>query len=269
MNGITAPKVEYKVSCHMSGIPESVRVKIERANQHIADLDAAIARFWENRPYRVVGFVDSQGRPTYQIAHIQPIDPRISAIAGDAVQNLRTALDFMACALWRRANVGDCKIYFPIAGDIAKYQSEALKKAKGIGQDAIQAISAVEPYQGGKGDTLWRLHCLSVIDKHRLPLTVAGANLGIHLPSIYPEMFPDSAKSNPWILSVGEMRCPLKDNDILFRDDPGREVKKDLQLPFFVALDEPSIFHCQPLLPTLKTFAGSVRDVVTSLALLL
>lgn len=140
---------------------------------------------------------------------------------------------------------------------------------RGMGQDAVDAISAVEPYRGGKGEMLWRLHSLSVIDKHRLPITVAGANLGIHLPSFYPELFTESAKSNPWILGVSDFRCPLKDNDILFRDDPGREIKTNLQLPFFVALNQVGVFDCQPLIPALKNIAEVVNQAVNCLAPLL
>ena len=75
-----------------------------------------------------------------------------------------------------------------------------------MGQDAEDAISAVEPYEGGKGDLLWRLHRLSIVDKHRLPLAIVGGNLGINFQEFYPEMFPEGAPINPWNLFVGNMR---------------------------------------------------------------
>lgn len=252
----------------MPSIPESVRVKLERANKHIVDLDAAIAKFFERRPYSVVAYIDAERRATYCLKHIEPIDLSIPAIAGDAIQNLRTALDYLAGALWRRTNSGEWRGYFPITESAAKYKTEGMGRIKGMGRDAIDAIDGVEPYQGGKGDTLWRLHSLSIIDKHRLPLTVAGANLGIHLPSFYPELFSESAKSNPWILGVADFRCPLQDNDILFRDDPGREIKQNLQLPFFVALNEVGVFNCQPLIPALKNMVGVADHVINSFAAL-
>jgi hypothetical protein len=252
--------------CLLPSILESARVKIERASKHIVDLEAAIAKFFERRPYSVVAYIDADRRATYCLKHIEPIDLCIPAIAGDAIQNLRTALDYLAGALWRRTNSGEWKGYFPISDSAAKYKAEGLGKMKGMGQDAIDAIDAVEPYGGGKGDMLWRLHSLSIIDKHRLPLTVAGANLGIHLPSLYPELFPKSAKSNQWILGVADFRCPLKDDDILFRDDPGREIKQNLQLPFFVALNEVGVFNCQPLIPALKNMVEVADHVINGFA---
>jgi hypothetical protein len=251
----------------MPHVPNSVLVKVERANHHIADLNTAIDVFLKSGPYKTTGEIDHQGRPTYRVSNVQPVDPMIPAIAGDAIQNLRTSLDYLACALWLRTNAGStCKVYFPITETAARYRSEGLGKIKGMGKDAIDAISAIEPYGGGKGDALWRLHCLSIIDKHRLPITIAGANMGIHLPSLYPELFPADAKANPWILCVTDMRFSLKDNDILFRDDPGRELKQDLHFPFFVALDEFGVFERQPLIPTLQNLRDCVNGVVSGCA---
>lgn len=253
----------------MAPIPDSVRVKIERANKHIADLEPAIARFWQTNPYKVMGYIDPQTRPTYQVTDTQPIDPAIAAIAGDVIQNLRTSLDYMACALWRRTNTGDCKIYFPIAEDAAKYVAEALRKIKGMGQDAVDAISGIEPYGGGKGEALWSLHSLSIIDKHRLPLTVAGGNLGVHMESLYADHFPELAKSGAWIINVAHYRAPLEKGDIVFIDDPGRELQNDLKLPLFILFNEPGVFERKPIIPSLLALANYVKDVVENLALLL
>ena len=41
-------------------------------------------------------------------------------------------------------------------------------------KDAVDAIDAIKPYKGGN-DTLWRLHGLNNIDKHRLLITVGLA----------------------------------------------------------------------------------------------
>ena len=212
-----------------------------------------------------MGGMDSERRATYYVSSVQPITPAILAIAGDAIQNTRSTLDYLACALWSRTNTGECKIYFPITDSAAKYETESLGKVKGLRQDAVDAISAIEPYKGGKGDILWRLHHLSIIDKHRLPIAVVGANLGMHLPSLYPEEFPDSSKANPWTILTHDTICPLKENDVLFRDDPGRELKQELQLPFFVALHEVGVFDCKPLLPTLKSMLDFVNCVIADL----
>ena len=135
-----------------------------------------------------------------------------------------------------------------------------------MGQDAIDAISAIEPYEGGNGDILWRLHRLSIIDKHRLPLAIVGGSLGIHMPTFYPELFNERERNNPWNLLVTPMRFGLKDNDVLFRDEPGRELKQDVQFPFFVALDEPRVFERTPLLQVLNRMSDFVSKTVYGFA---
>ena len=266
LNGRSGASARRYDKRNMAGVPASIRVKVTRANHHIADLNPAIDVFLKSGPYKTTGDIDSQGRPTYRVSNVQPVDPVILAIAGDAIQNLRTALDYLACALWLRTNPGGiCKVYFPITETAARYNSEGLGKIKGMGQDAVDAISAVEPYGGGEGDTLWRLHCMSIIDKHRLSIAAVGANAGIHLPSLYPELFPASAKSNPWIVNVSDMRFSLKDDDVLFRDDPGRELKKDLNFPFFIALNEAGVFERIPLISALLRMRDSVNGVVADL----
>ena len=250
----------------MSSIPSSVRIKVDRANKHIVDLGAAIDKFFERRPHSVVAYIDEEHKPTYCLKHIEPIDSAVSAVTGDVIQNLRTALDYLAGALWLRTNSGEWKGYFPICESSAGYKTEGVSKMHGMGQDAKDVIDGIEPYGGGKGDALWRLHSLSIIDKHRLPITMAGANLGVHLPSFYPEMFSESATANPWIVSVEDMRMPLKDGDILFRDDPGREIKTNVQIPFFVALNEVGVLNCQPLVPALKNLVTAVDQAINNCA---
>src|SRR5260370_30562574 len=172
----------------MAGIADSIRIKIERANHHIADLEICVSQFLSSGPYKAIGEMDAEGRAAYRLSGVQPVPLIIPSIAGDAIQNLRTALDYLACALWSRRNFGECKnpISFPISDDAQKLESEGLRKIKAIAQDAIDLISGIEPFRGGKADILWRLHHLSIIDKHRLPLAVVGGNLGIHLPSFSP-----------------------------------------------------------------------------------
>ena len=248
----------------MAGVPKAVWLKIERANHHIKDLEVKISEFMGSGPYKTVGNLDADGRATYRLANVQPIPPIILLITGDAIQNLRASLDYLACALWSRTNSGECKrVQFPFLS-AADHQAKGLGQIKGMGQDAEHAISAVEPYEGGKGDLLWKLHRLSIIDKHRLPITIVGGNLGVHMPTFYPELFSESERSNPWNLLVSDLTFSLKNNDILFRDEPGRELKQDVKFPFFIALDETGVFERKSLLPALNRFSDCVSKTVSS-----
>ena len=49
----------------MSGVPDSVRIKLERANHHIADLEIHVSEFIGSGPYKTVGEIDTDGRAAY------------------------------------------------------------------------------------------------------------------------------------------------------------------------------------------------------------
>ena len=95
------------------------------------------------------------------------------SIAGDVVQNLRTALDHLANQLvW--AGSGDPpsrRVEFPIAKDSGTYEREKARKVEGMCPKAIKAIDALKPYKDGN-DLLWKIHELNNIDKHRALFTV-------------------------------------------------------------------------------------------------
>lgn len=241
-------------------------VKVERAKEHIRNLHGELSEFGSGR-YKIVTERDTEKRPAYRIAEIPEIPARILLIAGDAIQNLRAALDLLIYALVTNgSNSRDLKgIEFPIKETAAKYKSEGARKIKGLGHNAVRAIDLIEPYKGGKGDTLWRLHALSIMDKHRLLIAVASNFTGIHMQSIAPDVFPEDVKTNPWLIYVGGSdckRCPLEAGDVFYRGIPGEEVYENLQLRLDVAFNEPGILECEPMLPALNEFANLVSGII-------
>src|ERR1700674_1014003 len=127
-----------------------VRLKIERANKHIDGLKLAILAFKNSDPYKISAKRDPQTRKLiYYLVDFQPIPPEVSCIAGDALHDLRCALDHLAYRLFRigAGDTADAKhVYFPIFDDAAKYQAGVNGKVHGMRQDAIDAIDATKPY---------------------------------------------------------------------------------------------------------------------------
>src|SRR5437763_15177075 len=109
----------------MSAIDLSgVRAKIERAKQHIRDLDARIDSFRESRSY--ITFADKQSEEGESRLHLT-IKPRLPVefglIAGDAVHNLRSALDHTACQLGVAGGDTSYRQAFSIFESRAKYET--------------------------------------------------------------------------------------------------------------------------------------------------
>jgi hypothetical protein len=160
---------------------DGIRSKIERAEQHISDFDSFCDRFFFDHRYSVRYEDDPQtGLRTVYMVSVPEVPSAIAVIAGDAVQNLRSALDHLAHELVV-IGTGDPgphrHIYFPIFDSVQEYHAGKTRRIKGMNQDAIDAIDRTEPYRAGNKDpnnTLWCLNALNNVDKHRLLLTVAS-----------------------------------------------------------------------------------------------
>jgi hypothetical protein len=161
--------------------------KIERANKHIRDLDAAIAAFLAINPYKVAAKRDPEtGKPIYYVAEVQPVPHEICIILGDAIHNLRTALDHLAQQLYLAgsgASVYRKETGFFIAQKATEYKRAVGGKVEKMGREAIDALAALEPYKGGKGNDFWVLHSLNNIDKHRT-LVAAGSSYEAVVPGM-------------------------------------------------------------------------------------
>jgi hypothetical protein len=265
-----------------------VRVKVERAKEHIVDLNLQLKSFTESRPYVVGVHRDPQTRcPIYSLISVREVPPAISLLAGDTIQNLRSALDHLAYQLYMlgpgglAGGIGN-RTYFPIADDSAKYKIEAPRKIKGLRPKAIEAIDAIEPYKGGKtdkSDTLWRLEKMNNIDKHRLLLAIGSEYRSFDIWSDYeraykkglaeasPEikaMFDPTPPKGALFINVADRKWPLKAGDILFASFPDAELDENRQFRFQVAFGEPKIAEGEPIIETLQQMADLVDNLIVS-----
>jgi len=155
------------------------RLKIERADKHIDDLKAAVRSFFDSGPYLIGHKHDPHTRKlVYYIASVQPVPVAIALILGDILHCLRDALDHLAQQLYLigtgNANSYRDKTSFLIAKSAKDFKAGLAGKVEGMRKDAIDAISALEPYPGGKGADLFTFHRMNNIDKHRLIITVGS-----------------------------------------------------------------------------------------------
>ena len=80
----------------------SWRLKIGRAREHLAELDVLLRPFWDRRDYLVTESENKHHKQRQWIYHLScpaVVDPKISLVLGDALFNLRSALDHIAVAL--------------------------------------------------------------------------------------------------------------------------------------------------------------------------
>jgi hypothetical protein len=248
-----------------------LNLKVERAKKHILDLEAEWHSFLDGNPYGIEIKDDvNTGDRVYYLVRDSSIPQNIPLIIGDAIQNLRSALDHLAyhfALIGPKGAVAMSRVYFPIVKSATEYRSgKASGKMDFFRKDAVDYIDAIEPYGGGKGQVLWILHTLNNIDKHRL-LVTALADLTGHtaLPSQLTKMASDLSVSperlkGAVIGTIGK-RFPLKAGDVLLAVPKG-EVNEKMQFLVNPAFAEPKIVHGWPITPTLHEMMQFVRAVI-------
>ena len=150
--------------------------KVERANVHIKSIDASATRHFARGPLQVsIAPFERRGRFVFGVGErIGFPDRTFSLLIGDAVHNLRSALDYLisACAIANGAQIE--RTEFPIRQrktDVIKLLDRKVGPAGGL---AKKLVMRSRPYFRGNR-YLHALHELDRRDKHRLVVPVACA----------------------------------------------------------------------------------------------
>ncbi|GAB4352446.1 MAG: hypothetical protein Kow00114_01150 [Kiloniellaceae bacterium] len=248
---------------------EGPKLKIERAEAHIRDLQAAVAAFHQTDPYALVR-EEKGGKYHYRIRILQPVPTSFALLIGDAIQNLRTALDYAACCLAIQknpaANVND--VSFPIGADLAKFKSSAKDKIRKLTPEARAFIEALKPYQGGN-DAFWRLHRLAVRDRHRLLLTTWGRfrSVGVVMLSPHPTKEEKIKTPRVWLNPADHSPATEDGTDAFICPvaEIGSTIDEDIQVRVEIAFGDGEVVKSEPIDPTIFQLRDFVKDVILSI----
>jgi hypothetical protein len=226
-----------------------VRVKVQRAKKHLLDLEAEVITFRDKKIYGVRTDADlTSGKfsaPVNALRAFRKLSFSAVSAAGDVVQNLRTALDYLANQLvWVGSGEPPSRrVEFPIAKDAATYEGEKARKVEGMCPKAVKAIDALKPYKGGN-DLLWKIHELNNIDKHRALFTVDT----------------DCVMVDDWL--PGDYL--LKAGDPTFAGIFDNEVEKNVEFDIEEAISESHVAQSDALLPSLHQMVDFVDNLILS-----
>ncbi len=253
-----------------------VTLKVKRAKEHISDLESEIRAFLDGAPYKVGAKHHPETRRlVYYVTSVDPIPDCIPLVAGDAIQNLVSALDHLAyqivCSDSMDAPPKPYGIYFPIAENAEQYEERKSAKMQGAQQETFDAIDALNPYKGGN-DLLWILSKLNNIEKHRLLLTVGSQAAGVHLGQIMADQathFTADARAAlermDIFINPADKGFPLKAGFELLMMGVNEKPNPEQQFLFTVATNEPGIVEGKPILETLQELSNVVEQVVAAL----
>lgn len=237
---------------------ESADLKIKRAQEHIDDLEKASRGFIDTHPHTV--HIDN--RPdtgTIVEVHLSEVVPiEFSLILGDAVHNLRTALDH---ATWELIGIDggtqDRETMFPFRSYKGGYES-ACNKIKTPFEDTKKSFLDLAAYPGGAGEKLYGLNRLDIADKHTILTPVVGMATVGEIKVIHP--------NGKTVLTMTECSFAMGPDGrakLLGNIDPSYSIQLDQSNSrldiFFRDVD---FFQGPPLVETLRDLSYSVSTVI-------
>lgn len=252
----------------MVEIPEGPALKIERAKQHINDLQGQINTYLATNPMKLV--VRQDGRAAVKSLSIkqeQPIPLALSAVLGDAVHNLRASLDLFAYHLIGHLGASEQGVHFPFAWKPEKVRETIRSRQIHLaGEHVADAVAELDFYLGGN-PLLSGLHLLDIADKHRLIIPV-GRVASLTANAIKKNL-PEAPISGP-----GVIHYEGKDNDVFrivfsgTRADPRNlplrsfERDADVQPGFLLCFGPDTPFSGMGIVPKLIEISAEVERAI-------
>jgi hypothetical protein len=160
---------------------ESARLKVERAKEHIIELDRGLREFFQACPVRLISEPNTDDCGSRLRAVTEKELPNWVPISvGDVVHNLRSSLEHAASDLYVLANGGSedarKRSKFPMHQTrenlIDTVDKGEIKAAFPKVAEAI--VNKIQPFEAGE-KLIWALGQLWNIDKHRLPIVAMSA----------------------------------------------------------------------------------------------
>jgi hypothetical protein len=162
-----------------------------------------------------------------------PVPPpaRASVIVGDALNNLRSALDYV---VWQLAAAPSKKNQFPIFDTPEGFESHKDRYLDGVPVELWAKFESYQPYHGGGHLCLGAVGKLNDADKHHLLLTAAVAVAGQKGRFTVSGLDSVTVKGRSWV--------PFEDGAEIYRlaltPHEGSDVNVHAQVPYTVVFAE-------------------------------
>lgn len=157
----------------------SAQRKLKRGIEHVKTLCAEADAFEDGKAYLFESERElrSPQEAEYRCFAVQrrAMPSHWPLLAGEAIQNLRSALDHL---IYEKSG-GNRRTQFPIFTDHCEFQVLAPRKMKGVPEAVRAKIEEVQPYRNAEENVAYhplaQLSSLSNLDKHRVLTTFVSA----------------------------------------------------------------------------------------------
>lgn len=166
---------------------ESARLKLQRADYHISDLERQFAAFVAEKPHRFIVQSDpNTGHLRIRVRFVKNVPAAFALVIGDAIHNLRASLDH---AIWELVGFDhgtqDRHLKFP-TGDTRISFEASCNGIKTPSQWVKDAIKSTEAFIEGRGIDLYNLSALDNADKHTIVTPILKATGHPKFTAVWP-----------------------------------------------------------------------------------
>jgi hypothetical protein len=243
----------------MSHLFDSSKCKVARGKHHISDFERQSVEFFATNPYRQIVEIDpNTAEEIHKVKLVKPIPVALPAIASDAVNNLRSALDHVLYGVKLAAGIiteGN-RAYFPFSNNVVEFNNTVNGRCKGLPEEITQLISEFKGYKGGN-NLLWALNELSNTDKHGgfiCPVALANSSFTLKRGTFNGLR---SFSVTVWNRTKNEME--------LFRLQKGGTAKVDFKFTKYISIRDVEFVDGKPADAVLNEFVRIVERIIMAI----
>lgn len=232
------------------------RLKIDRANKHIADINARIVRLHETNTARIdIDPKTGSEILTHTFSDATAFDD-IALMLGDAVHNLNCALDYTWLQTVERLvpALVDERAKFPIRKTLKELEGSMTKAGMNISSPDLFrfVLDRIQPCDGGD-EAIWAIHNLDIRDKHRLLIPVLSTG---HIDGI--SVMNQSGETWRGYGSSADLQRP----PYVIAYEPGLHIKDKGKLTAVIIVADGKVGHLMHVSETMKHYSYFILRVV-------
>ena len=249
----------------------SARLKIDRALDHISDVNKVLK---EKRPFRYIVETNAKaGRRSTMAEKDEAVVDALSVRCGDAIHNLRSALDhaYSAVVLPYADSARERRsIQFPFSETASRLEEACRNRlAHKVSPEFLAAIVSLNPHgEHGGNELLYFMHSLDIPDKHAhlVPTAYYVQFTAGQMRALVPD-FPSGIIGNVRMSnSTRDVSWPIEPftmNDwIMNRVPPNGIFKQEIDVPVNICFHGGQSGSSMLVVPTLHQFVDVANAVI-------
>lgn len=241
----------------MSDPLDDARLLVERANEQIVEFKALLKAFLDNEAWTPkIDFDVETGTYTHKLIIGGQPNRRTKAVAKDAWDNLRSALDHLnaACARLGGSEGHDNGAHFPFVRKGEDLASEMKRKCRNVPQVVLDYFASLRPYPGGD-DRLYALSNIRNSNQHWRLRSAILTVIGVEVVWIRP-----GQKWEYKVIDVAAEPSTMHEIELFTSSNGTRDYH--LQFMINVSFEDMEVFGSYDAGSVLDELSNKVTDII-------